>query len=80
MAEKSEALNFERSLEELEALVEKMEEGELSLEDSLQTYERGIKLTRSCQKALDEAQQRIEILAADDDEAKPFEAESGGEQ
>jgi exodeoxyribonuclease VII small subunit len=53
---------FERSLEELEALVERMERGELSLEESLAQFERGIELTRNCQRALADAEQRIEIL------------------
>ena len=53
---------FEESLEQLEALVEKMESGELSLEDSLSTFEEGIKLTRSCQNALKTAEQKVQIL------------------
>ena len=53
---------FERSLEELEALVERLERGELSLEESLAQFERGIELTRNCQTALAEAEQRIEVL------------------
>ena len=44
--------NFERSLQELEALVEKMEQGDLSLEDSLSHFERGVQLSRTCQQAL----------------------------
>ena len=58
--------NFEKDLQELECLVEKMEGGDLSLEDSLVHFERGIALTRSCQKALTEAEQKIQILLADD--------------
>jgi len=54
--------NFEKSLEQLESLVERLESGDLSLEESLQTFEKGIKLTRSCQTALEEAEQRVEIL------------------
>ncbi|MFT7687529.1 MAG: exodeoxyribonuclease VII small subunit [Candidatus Azotimanducaceae bacterium] len=53
---------FEESLAKLEALVEKMESGELSLEDSLSTFEEGIKLTRSCQDALKQAEQKVQIL------------------
>jgi exodeoxyribonuclease VII small subunit len=53
---------FERSLEELETLVERMERGELSLEESLAQFERGIELTRNCQRALADAEQRIEVL------------------
>jgi exodeoxyribonuclease VII small subunit len=54
---------FEEALEELEAIVERMEDGEPSLEESLKLFERGMDLTRSCQKALDDAEQRIRILA-----------------
>ncbi|MCG6967664.1 MAG: exodeoxyribonuclease VII small subunit [Chromatiaceae bacterium] len=56
--------SFEESLGELETLVERMESGELSLEDSLSAFERGIALTRSCQQALQAAEQRVEILTA----------------
>lgn len=54
--------DFETALEELEALVERMERGELSLEESLASFERGIALTRVCQHALKEAEQKVEIL------------------
>ena len=66
MPKKKIALNFEKDLQELESLVEKMEEGELSLEESLVHFERGIALTRSCQKALSEAEQKIQILLSED--------------
>lgn len=53
---------FEQSLEKLEALVERMEQGDLSLEDSLKTFEEGIKLTRECQQALVKAEQKVKLL------------------
>ena len=56
--------SFEDSLSELEALVESMENGELSLEESLGAFERGIALTRNCQQALQAAEQKVEILTA----------------
>ena len=59
--------SFEASLEELEALGERMEDGELSLEDSLKTFERGMALAKSCQTALDKAEQRVEQLSEEDD-------------
>lgn len=59
---KGNEIDFEASLAELEELVERMEEGELSLEDSLKDFERGIELTRSCQQALKEAEQRVQML------------------
>lgn len=69
---KAQALNFEAALEELETLVARMEQGETSLEDSLKDFERGIELTRSCQKALAEAEQKVQILLDKDDEPKDF--------
>lgn len=53
---------FEASLAELEQLVEQMEQGDLSLEDSLKSFERGVALTRTCQQALQEAEQKVQIL------------------
>jgi exodeoxyribonuclease VII small subunit len=65
---------LEESIKSLEALVEKLEGGELSLEQALAEFERGVKLTRQCQAALTEAEQRIEILLAADGEPEAFEA------
>jgi len=69
-----ETLAFEKSLKELEALVAKMEQGNLSLEESLQHFERGIQLTRACQQALKEAEQKVEILLkkSGQDDIVPF--------
>ena len=53
---------FEQSLSDLEALVERMESGELSLEESLKAFEQGIKYTRECQKALTKAEQKVQQL------------------
>lgn len=53
---------FEQSLEKLEALVERMEQGDLTLEESLKTFEEGIKLTRECQQALANAEQKVKLL------------------
>jgi len=54
--------DFEQSLTELEALVSKLEQGDVPLEDALKTFERGVTLTRQCQSALRAAQQKVEIL------------------
>jgi exodeoxyribonuclease VII small subunit len=54
--------DFEQSLVELEALVTKLEQGDVPLEDALQTFERGVALTRQCQTALRTAQQKVELL------------------
>ena len=70
MARKKQGVDFEAALEELEGLVERMEEGDLSLEESLKTYERGIELGRTCLKSLDAAEQRIRILSEKDGEAE----------
>jgi exodeoxyribonuclease VII small subunit len=73
--------DFERSLSELEAIVEQLEQGELSLDDSLKQFERGVQLTRVCQSALKQAEQKVEILLrktghGDDFETAPFRAEA----
>lgn len=66
--------DFERSLEELELLVQKLEGGELSLDASLQAYERGIALYRRCHGALEQAELRVRLLSdpEDPDSAVPF--------
>ena len=68
---------FEKSLKELEALVAKMEQGNLSLEESLQHFERGIQLTRTCQQSLKDAEQKVEILLkkSGQDDIAPFTSE-----
>jgi exodeoxyribonuclease VII small subunit len=66
--------DFERSLSELEALVAKLEQGDVPLEEALKTFERGVALTRQCQTALRTAQQKVEILLARNgtEEVAPF--------
>ena len=74
MAKKKSTAPFEDALKELETLVEKMERGDLSLEESLKDFERGVALTRQCQQALQEAEQKVEILLEKDGQSdvKPF--------
>lgn len=69
--------DFEQSLAELQTLVERLENGELSLEDSLTAFEQGIRLTRDCQGALTQAEQKVQILLERDGELaqEPFDAE-----
>ena len=79
--------DFEKSLQELETLVERLERGDLPLDDALKAFERGVALTRECQSALAAAQSRVDILlqregaetlapfATDADEADETEAE-----
>ena len=66
--------DFEQSLSELEALVAKLEQGDVPLEDALKTFERGVALTRQCQSALRTAQQKVEVLLARNgtEEVAPF--------
>lgn len=66
--------HFEDSLTELEQLVDRMEQGNLGLEESLQLFERGVQLTRICQKSLQEAEQKVSILLEKNGETqlKPF--------
>ncbi|MGK0441476.1 MAG: exodeoxyribonuclease VII small subunit [Pseudohongiellaceae bacterium] len=68
MAKAKKNINFEKSLDQLEELVEDMEHGDLSLEESLKAFEKGIKLTRDCQSALNQAEQKVQMLVEEDDE------------
>ena len=72
-----EKLDFEAALKELETLVETMEKGDLSLEDSLGHFERGVQLSRTCQQALKDAEQKVDILMkkSGQDELAPFDSE-----
>ena len=76
----ADSLDFEKSLTELEQIVERLELGELSLDESLKQFERGVALTRSCQSSLQQAEQKVEILLrshrlADQVEVAPFASE-----
>ena len=62
MPKKTNVINFEKTFTELEELVKKMEGGDLSLEESLKYFERGILLTKNCQQALNKAEQKVRIL------------------
>ena len=62
MPKKTNVINFEKTFTELEDLVKKMEEGDLSLEESLKYFERGMLLTKNCQQALNKAEQKVRIL------------------
>ena len=81
MAGKKDTFSFETSLKELEEIVNRMEQGDLSLEESLAAFEKGVNLTRQCQKALKDAEQKVSILVSNmgKDEAVPFEGESNEE-
>ena len=64
MSDVDKSMNFEKKLNELEALVAQLEKGDLSLEESLKAYESGIALTSDCQSLLEKAQLRIETARA----------------
>jgi exodeoxyribonuclease VII small subunit len=67
--------DFNKGLAELEVIINKMESGDLSLEDSLMYFEKGVKLHRQCHSALTDAEQRVKILSEEDNynKEKPFE-------
>jgi exodeoxyribonuclease VII small subunit len=62
LARDSKAPDFEQALAELEGLVERLEHGDLPLDEALKAFERGVALTRQCQASLQAAQQKVEIL------------------
>ena len=67
MSTRKPKLDLDQSLSKLEGLVGDLEEGSLTLEASLKTFEEGVKLTRDCQKMLDKAEQKVRVLLADDE-------------
>jgi exodeoxyribonuclease VII small subunit len=75
----TEPLDFEAAMRDLEEIVERLEHGDLPLEESLKAFERGILLTRNCQTALKEAEQKVEILLkkAGEERIEKFDAEDG---
>ena len=78
MAKKKSSNSFEASLVELQALVERMESGKLTLEESLADFEKGIGLTRECQSALTDAEQKVQMLLEKSDKVEtiPFDVDS----
>jgi exodeoxyribonuclease VII small subunit len=70
MAAAKKTIEFEKALDQLETLVDEMENGDLSLEESLKSFERGIKLTRDCQSALAKAEQKVQMLIEENGQLK----------
>lgn len=64
-------MSFEKNIEKLEKIVEKMEGGELSLEESLKFFEDGVKLSRQCNDELVKAEQKVQLLLGKDDNGNP---------
>lgn len=62
MAARQKKLDYEAAVKELESVVEKLEDGDISLEESLKLYERGVLLTRDCQESLQAAEQKVKML------------------
>jgi exodeoxyribonuclease VII small subunit len=76
-------INLEKTLADLELLVEELESGTLSLDDAMKKFEEGVKLTRMCQKTLKEAEQKVELLLQNsdgEDELMPFDNENESNQ
>lgn len=75
MVKEKKSIDFEQQLASLEAVVESLEAGELSLEESLKSFEQGIAMARDCQAALKKAEQKVEVLMRQGDKlvGKPFE-------
>lgn len=72
------SINLEKSIDDLEKLVEELESGDLPLEKAMKKFEDGIKLTRRCQAALQEAEQKVEVLvksAGGEEALEPFDLE-----
>ena len=69
MPTKKKSVDFEAKIRELETLVETMETGNLSLDESLKAFEAGIKITRECQQALQQAEQKVEFLSREEPSA-----------
>ena len=80
MTAKKPEIDFEKALAELEKLVETMEKGDLTLEESLKQFERGISLTRACQQALAAAEQKVRILTRNSEAGELTEFSTDPEQ
>lgn len=82
MARNSKPADFEQALAELETLVERLEKGDLPLEEALRAFERGVVLTRQCQASLTAAQQKVEILLkrSGRSDVTPFEEEQSADE
>ena len=70
MVDKKVTVNFEKALKDLEKIVEDLESGDLSLEESLKSFEKGIKLTRQCQRELEKAELKVQKLVEENGELK----------
>ncbi len=73
----SNSTDFETAMSELEALVERMEKGETKLDDALKDFEKGIALSRTCRQSLSDAEQKVQILLEQNEQAMPESFDNG---
>jgi exodeoxyribonuclease VII small subunit len=80
MTNTKKSIDFEEALDQLEELVEDMENGDLTLEESLKAFEQGIKLTRECQSALSLAEQKVQLLIEENGKLKTVDIANSDDQ
>ena len=80
MTNTKKSIDFEEALDQLEELVEDMENGDLTLEESLKAFEQGIKLTRECQTALSQAEQKVQLLIEENGKLKTVDIANSDDQ
>jgi|TARA_B110000908_G_scaffold30687_1_gene36381 exodeoxyribonuclease VII small subunit len=80
MTNTKKSIDFEEALDQLEELVEDMENGDLTLEESLKAFEQGIKLTRECQSALSQAEQKVQLLIEENGKLKTVDIANSDDQ
>ena len=80
MTNTKKSIDFEEALDQLEELVEDMENGDLTLEESLKAFEQGIKLTRECQTALSQAEQKVQLLIEENGKLKSIDITNSDDQ
>ncbi|MEH6558363.1 MAG: exodeoxyribonuclease VII small subunit [Oceanicoccus sp.] len=80
MTKAKKSIDFEEALDQLEELVEDMENGDLTLEESLKAFEQGIKLTRECQSALSQAEQKVQLLIEENGKLKTVDINNSDEK
>jgi exodeoxyribonuclease VII small subunit len=80
MTNTKKSIDFEEALDQLEELVEDMENGDLTLEESLKAFEQCIKLTRECQSALSQAEQKVQLLIEENGKLKTVDIANSDDQ
>lgn len=80
MAARKKKLDYETAVAELESLVERLEQGDVSLEESLKLYEKGVLLSRDCQQQLTDAEQKVQILIEQTSQANLIDFETNNNE